>query len=384
MPEAPAPPPGAAQGPPARARGLPRRRHLEAQPRLRHQDRSVVVSFVVGHPQKLIDYAYRANHEMTVKAKAIVIERPRVRRAESPPGRLRMKHLAASGLWVLVLSGSAIGEGTAPAVSCESLAKLTLPDTAITMAQTVAAGAFKMPEGAQRSPGGVLPPTPAFCRVAATLKPSRDSSIRMEAWLPLSSWNGKFWGEGNGGFGGRVGYRGLVEAVRRGYAAAGCDAGHDSSKPEEDEGKFLLGHPEKLIDYGHRAIHLMTVRGKELVNAFYGAPPRHAYFFGYSLGGYQSITEARRYPEDYDGISSGKPIPSFVLFNAEQLWPAWLISRDPAKFIPREKYAVIQDAVMSRCDALDGVKDGQITEPHHCPFDPGELAVQGRGWDPAA
>jgi feruloyl esterase len=290
---------------------------------------------------------------------------------------MKMKHLAASGLWVLLLSGTAFGEGTAPAVSCESLAKLALPDTTITLAQPVAAGEFKLPEGAQRPPGGVLPSTPAFCRVAATLKPSSDSSIRMEAWLPLSGWNGKFWGEGNGGFGGRVSYRGLVDAVRRGYAAAGCDAGHDSSKPEEEEGKFLLGHPEKLIDYGHRAIHLMTVRGKELVNAFYGVPPRCAYFFGYSLGGYQSITEARRYPEDYDGISSGKPIPSFVLFNAEQLWPAWLISRDPAKFIPKEKYAVIQDAVMSKCDALDGVKDGQITEPPHCPFDPGELLCEG-------
>ena len=72
-------------------------------------------------------------------------------------------------------------------------------------------------------------------------------------------------------------------------------------------------------------------------------PPNIPYFFGYSLGGYQSITEARRYPEDYDGISSGKPIPSFVFFNAEQLWPAWLIAKDPAKFIPKEKYAMIQE-----------------------------------------
>jgi feruloyl esterase len=315
-------------------------------------------------------------------------------------------HFVTLTLWVLVLSMPAFSQGAAPAVSCESLAKLALPDTAITMAQSVAAGEFIMParrggqapgQGAGRGsepargqaqppesgrgpgqgPGAAQPSTPAFCRVAATLKPSSDSNIRIEVWLPLSGWNGKFWGEGNGGFGGSISYQGFVNAVQRGYAVAGSDAGHDSSKPGEEEGKFLLGHPEKLIDYGHRAVHLMTVRGKDVVKAFYGVPPRYSYFFGYSLGGYQSITEARRYPEDYDGISSGKPIPSFVLFNAEQLWPAWLIAKDPAKFIPESKYAMIQDAVMKKCDALDGVKDGQVTEPNHCPFDPKELLCKG-------
>jgi feruloyl esterase len=276
----------------------------------------------------------------------------------------------------MLLTIPVFSQGAAPAISCDSLGRLALPDTTITSVQAVAAGEFKPPAGGRGFPQGI-PSTPAFCRVAATLRPSSDSRIRMEVWLPQSGWNGKFWGEGNGGFGGQISYAGLVNAVGRGYAAASCDAGHDSSKPEEEEGKFLLGHPEKLIDYGHRAIHLMTVRAKDFVKSFYGVLPRYSYFYGYSLGGYQSITEARRYPEDYDGISSGKPIPSFILFNAEQLWPAWLISKDPAKFIPKEKYALIQDAVMKKCDALDGVKDGQVTEPNHCPFDPKELLCRG-------
>jgi feruloyl esterase len=302
-----------------------------------------------------------------------------------------LKHLAVAGLWALLLNTTAFGQAAAPVVSCESLAKLTLPDTTITMAQSLGAGEFKAPERGRpretvRSADGKpfvgaprtdAKPVPAFCRVAATLKPSNDSNIKIEVWLPLSGWNGKFWGEGNGGTAGEISYQGLVDAVQRGYAAASTDTGHDSSKPEETEMHFALGHPEKVIDYGHRAIHLMTVEGKEFVKTFYGVAPKHSYFFGYSLGGYQSITEARRYPEDYDGISSGKPIPSLVLFNAEQLWPAWLISKNPAKFIPESKYVMIHEAVMKQCDALDGVKDGQITEPDKCSFDPQVLLCKG-------
>jgi feruloyl esterase len=314
--------------------------------------------------------------------------------------------LAVVGLWTLLLSMTAFGQGGAPAVSCESLAKLALPDTTITMAQAVAAGEFKLPEErrptpsgeatkgrgeAARLPTGIARPEstdtkslPAFCRVAATLKPASDSNIRIEVWLPQSGWNGKFMGVGGGGFAGNIMYAarfagaaGLIDTVRRGYAAASTDSGHDASKPEETGGRFALGHPEKVIDYGYRAVHLMTVRGKEITKAFYGAPPKHAYFFGASRGGYEAVTEAMRFPEDYDGIGAGWPPNPFVLFNAAQLWANWLIAKDPARFIPQSKYARIHEAVLKTCDELDGVKDGVLGNPLDCHFDPKELLCKG-------
>ena len=144
-------------------------------------------------------------------------------------------------------------------LQCERLAKLLLPNTTITVAQTVAAGAFKRPP----APNAPAPPAPSpfanlpsFCRVAATLTPSSDSDIKIEAWLPTSGWNGKFLGVGNGGWAGTITYPGLADALRRGYAAASTDTGHTGNG---GDASFALGHPEKLIDFGYRAVHEMTV-----------------------------------------------------------------------------------------------------------------------------
>jgi feruloyl esterase len=165
--------------------------------------------------------------------------------------------------------------------------------------------------------------------------------------------------------------------MRRGYATATTDSGHDSSKPEESGGRFALGHPEKVIDYGYRAVHLMTVQAKAITKAFYGAAPKHAYFFGASRGGYEAVTEANRFPEDYDGVVAAWPPNPFVLFNAEQLWANWLISKDRSRFIPQSKYAMIHEAVLKACDELDGVKDGQLENPLNCHFDPKVLLCKG-------
>ena len=305
-----------------------------------------------------------------------------------------------------------------PAASCASLAKLALPDTTITMAEEVGAGQLVLPaerrgpapapaNGAAApappapnaarpgAPEGALPGVrpqspddtkslPAFCRVAATIKPTSDSNIRIEVWMPLAGWNGKFMGIGGGGFAGSMTYTshfdgqsGLADALKRGYATGTTDSGHDSSKPGESDGQFALGHPEKVIDYGYRAVHLMTVESKEFVKAFYGAAPRHSYFFGASRGGYEAITEAYRFPTDYDGIGAAWPPNPFVLFNAQQLWANWWIAHNPSMFIPKEKYAMIHTAVMDACDALDGDKDGMIENPMACHFDPQTLLCKG-------
>ena len=306
----------------------------------------------------------------------------------------------------VLLSAPAHGQSVIPKVSCESLAKLTLPDTTVTMAQVVQSGEFQEPPRANgqgrggRGPGGpgggrgraggggmgnFNPPVdpksmPDFCRIAATLRPTSDSEIRIEVWLPVSKWNGKFMGIGSGGMAGNIGYTGvptgLEDAVSRGYAAATTDAGHDSTK-ESIDGIFLLNHPEKMIDFSYRANHLMTVEGKAFLTAYYGAGPSKSYFMGCSLGSLQAMNEVKRYPEDYDGVVSGAPMTSIGDFNAAQLWPSVLIARDPSKFIPPAKYQMIHEAVLNTCGTELDRKQGFLEDAESCHFDPGSLLCKG-------
>jgi feruloyl esterase len=152
------------------------------------------------------------------------------------------------------------GRASAAETSCEKLTALTLPNTSITSAQAVSAGAFTLP-GAP--PALRFDDLPAFCRVTATLKPSDDSDIKIEVWMPANGWNGKFEAVGNGGWSGAIAYPQLAAALGRGYATASTDTGHSGGR-----GTFALGHPEKLIDFAYRAVHEMTVQAKAIAAAF--------------------------------------------------------------------------------------------------------------------
>jgi feruloyl esterase len=168
-----------------------------------------------------------------------------------------------------------------------------LPDATITLAETVAAGEFTMPAPTRNpaAPGPNYKALPAFCRVAATLAPSKDSDIKIEVWLPSSGWNGKFQAVGNVGWSGAIVYPSLARALGHGYATASTDTGHSGGS-----GSFALGHPEKLIDFGYRAVHEMTVKAKAIIAAYYGAGPKLSYWNGCSSGGKQGLKEAQRYP----------------------------------------------------------------------------------------
>lgn len=186
--------------------------------------------------------------------------------------------------------------------SCDSLVSLRLPDTTVVSAH-VESGAQFIPPGEKTTMSGL----PDFCRVQAVLRPSQDSNVRVEVWLPIAEWNGKFQGVGNGGFAGTLNYSsttGLVAALRRRYATASTDTGHSGAATD---GKWALRHPERAIDYGYRAIHLMTERSKEVIEAFYDRKPAYSYFASCSNGGRQALMEAQRYPQDYDGIIAGRP-----------------------------------------------------------------------------
>ena len=276
----------------------------------------------------------------------------------------------------LVLSIVVLTPAPALAASCESLASLTLPDGTITLAQTVAAGSFTPPAagrgGRGAPPAEVLKSLPAFCRVAAILKPTSDSVINIEVWLPATGWNGKFQAVGNGGWTGSIAYPAMMAALGRGYATSSTDTGHEGGSAS-----FALGHPEKLVDFGYRSVHEMTVAAKKVISEFYGNAPRFSYWNGCSAGGRQGLKEAQRFPADFDGIIAGAPASDWTGRAAQSLRVSQAVHKEEDSYIPPAKYPVIRNAVLQACDLLDGVKDGVLEDPTRCKFDPGVLACKG-------
>jgi feruloyl esterase len=264
----------------------------------------------------------------------------------------------------------------ARAANCEDLAKLALPNVTVSSAEPVAAGAFTPPAGLPAWMAGdpaLYKALPAFCRLRMTDKPSTDSDIKIEVWLPANGWNGKFRGQGNGGFAGMIDYGALAIAVLQGYATASTDTGHSA---DGTDASWALGHPEKIVDFGHRAIHEMTATGKAAAKAFYGDAPKRSYFAACSNGGRQALMEAQRYPEDYDGILAGAPANYWTHLLASALWDAQATTNEAASYIPSGKVPAIAKAVVAACDADDGVKDGIINDPRKCHFEPVTIACK--------
>ncbi|HUK31306.1 MAG TPA: tannase/feruloyl esterase family alpha/beta hydrolase [Candidatus Acidoferrum sp.] len=287
---------------------------------------------------------------------------------------MKMNRVIAFAALTVFFSCSAYAQRTQPAAgSCEALAKVALPQAKITSAQFVAAGELAMPtpgNSAQAAAAAAFfKSLPAFCRVAVEASPSSDSDIKIEVWLPASGWNGKFQGQGNGGFAGTIDYRSMGIAIGQGYATASTDTGHSAAGGGPDA-SWALGHPEKIIDFGYRAIHLMTQFAKTLVNSYYGSNPQRSYFSSCSNGGRQALIEAQRYPEDYDGIIAGAPANFWTHLLTGSIWNAQALSLDPESYIPASKLAAISSAVNDACDKLDGVADGILNDPRECKFDP--------------
>jgi Tannase and feruloyl esterase len=255
------------------------------------------------------------------------------------------------------------------AATCDNVVALTIPNTTITAATIVTAGPNLLPGdralGAERS-------LPEYCRVTAVARPVADSEIRIEIWLPeADQWNDKFLGTGNGGYSSAMSIAEMQSALRQGYAVAGSDTGHTG-----DDLKFGLGHPERMRDWAYRAIHVMTQTAVLVIRSYYSRFPEHAYFEGCSTGGQQALTEAQRYPDDYDGIVAGAPGNDRVRLNVGFLWN-WLAVHPASGELPASKLPLIHSAVLKACDALDGVKDGIISDPAACDFDPSALLCKG-------
>jgi len=248
--------------------------------------------------------------------------------------------------------------------SCEGLATLALTNATITSAVSVPMGGFKPPA----SPGQPAPTVdlPAFCRVAGVAKPTADSEIKFEVWLPTSDWNGKFQQVGNGGFAGTIPLAAMALPLLRGYASAGTDDGHAAGA----DNSWAIGHPEKVADFGYRAVHETSVQAKTIVRAFYGKDLARSYFVGCSDGGREALMEAQRFPDDFIGIVAGAPANFWTHLLTNAVWDEQALLNDPAGWIPPAKLPVLQAAALNACDALDGVKDGLIENPRRCHFDP--------------
>ena len=273
--------------------------------------------------------------------------------------------ILARGMCALLLAMLVPGPRVIAAGSCGDLSRLALPNVTITLAQEVEAGAFTPPGQGNAAAFRALP---AFCRVAATLKPTSDSDIKMEVWLPASGWNGKFQAVGNGAFSGAIAYPAMGTALGRGYAAGSTDTGHEGGSAS-----FAVEHPEKVIDFGWRAIHEMTATSKKIIAGYYDGGPKLSYWNGCSAGGRQAMKEAQRFPADFDGIIAGAPGLDWTGRAAQAVRVAKVLEASESSRLSQTQAQVLHQAVVQACDAADGLKDGLIADPTRCKFDPAVL-----------
>jgi len=266
-------------------------------------------------------------------------------------------------LWAVLATQAA----SAASPDCAGLRDVSLEKAKITAVETVPKRPYKIRQG-QRESSVELP---AHCRVSLLLTPTQDSHIETELWLPRD-WNGKFLAVGNGGWAGSISYRALAAGLREGYATASNDTGH-----QDRGGSFVLGHPQKLIDFAHRAMHEMTVKSKKLVRAFYQTDIQLSYYQGCSTGGRQGLMAAQRYPADFDGIIAGAPANPMTEKHSGDAERSRLARRDPANLLSRNQLRLVHQAAIEACDLVDGVEDGLLTDPSACSFDPVELLCEG-------
>lgn len=268
-------------------------------------------------------------------------------------GHKMRRLLALASLGLLGTSASAA------ATDCGQLAKLTIPHVTVTSA-TVRHAVHMTKRPTQ--------PLPEYCRVLATASLVEGSRIGIEVWIPTTTWNGRLQGVGNGGYSSNISHYAMAGALMQGFAVVATDTGHQGEGP-----KFAVGHPQSIIDWGYRAVHEMTQFAKLAVRDFKGRSPEHSYFVGCSTGGGQALSEAQRFPADYDGILAGDPGNDRVNLNALFLWAYVVDHSTPGKTLTPAELHLLSAAAVSACDKNDGVTDGIISNPLACHFDPSVL-----------
>lgn len=285
------------------------------------------------------------------------------------------RSLKPAVLAAIVLGAAVLGR---PAVAqedrCAALGRQRLAHVEIVSAESMAAGALiagaTMPTMASAAAGRPMSGLPGFCRVVGRIHPEPGSDIGFEVWMPSAGWDGRLNGSGNGGYAGSIGYMELAGAVKAHQAGVSTDTGHRGTS---DDASWAKGRPERIRDFGWRAVHLTALAAKALVTAYYGRAPDHAYFIGASNGGRQGLMEASRYPDDYDGVMAGAPSAARTDELMTHIW-AYQAQLAPGAAIRPEQARLLQSEVVSQCDALDGQVDGLVADPRRCRFDVARLA----------
>jgi feruloyl esterase len=253
--------------------------------------------------------------------------------------------------------------------SCEQLIDLPLDGAKIESATWTAAS------DVPATPDRLAAHADAHCDVRVVATPTSDSEIHLALWLPpAEQWNGKYLQKGSGGWGGNVYTYALITPLHRGYAAAGTDDGHVG---DGSSAAFAVGHPQKLIDFGYRAIHETSRLSRIILRAFYGRAQRQAYFVGCSDGGREAMMQAQRFPEDFNGIVAGAPAADWTHQFTAFVWNERAIHARDASILPASKLHLLQNAAINACDGNDGVRDGIIDDPRSCTFDPASLVCKG-------
>jgi Tannase and feruloyl esterase len=252
-------------------------------------------------------------------------------------------------------------------LSCEELAKVSLPQTSISLAQSMAADTFTPPVPDWAKAFMHPKPVPAaFCRVVGHLHPTGDSDIKFEVWLPASGWSGRYESVGNGGFAGFIRYDSMVNPLLGGSVVASTDDGHDAPAVGPTAADWALKHPEKIIDYGYRAVHLTAVAAKAIASTFYGRPPVHSYFVGCSKGGQEGYMESQRYPEDFDGILSGAAANDWVHLFTSFVWNESVNLAGKEGYLTLDDFKKIDKVVMRACAKAGDAEHGFLSDPLQC------------------
>ena len=274
-----------------------------------------------------------------------------------------------TGLGALVL---ALPASASAADDCAALAKQAFPDTRITTAEAIPGGTrWSFPDSLFNVMAGPSPGTEAaFCRVAGII----GKEIRFEVWLP-QGWNGRLLNVGNGGLTGAINYPAMAAAVADGFATGSTDTGHVTEKGFFEAG-WIDGHPDRVDNFGYLAHHRLAETSKRVVKAYYGKAQHHAYYSGCSSGGWQGLTEAQKYPADYDGIIAGAPANNFVRLQTRKFWLDSLDRQDASGALGPEQVELISTRARAECDRADGLEDGLAMAPLACPFNPQELACE--------
>jgi pimeloyl-ACP methyl ester carboxylesterase len=260
--------------------------------------------------------------------------------------------------------------GAARADGCGNLTHMKLGHVAVTSAQTISAGL-----GVKAPAGGDIPAAKIdYCRVEGISKPTGDSEIRFELWIPGNSdWNGKFEQVGNGGFAGAIPYRHMAHVLSLGYAVAGTDDGHQAS--QVTDASWALNHPEKIKDYGWRAIAETTVAAKKILYKSRARAPAKSYFVGCSDGGREALMMAQRFPAYFDGIIAGAP--AFAMTRLLTGGALRSVELGGAIRLSAPQLALLQHYALQTC----GNGAAYLKDPRGCHIDLAKLQCAGSETD---